>query len=32
MAGESNGAGGFGSSIRRREDPELITGRGQIHG
>ena len=27
MAGESNGAAGFGSSIRRREDPELITGR-----
>ena len=27
MAGESNGAGVFGSSIRRREDPELITGR-----
>jgi len=26
MAGESNGAGVFGSSIRRREDPELITG------
>ena len=27
MAGETNGAGVFGSSIRRREDPELITGR-----